>query len=248
MDQRVLDFSKDPILPEAFKGVDIRRIIYASGDANGGSDKSINMDMTNIEAYSKEGYNIFCCVEVDERNDNVVYLNNNKELNVVLCILTGNKEIDYKLLIQLFSGSIDLINTDDNRFYPGSRTCFELLKPGGKCRNVHRRFIVGQSRNARVAAPFHKFNSGWAKPNFEIEKQTYNTFTLTKAGKVFNEETNIKNLRAIQENKNSSIANNLRRKNAEQWEMKNKATRNNWKGGKITSSSKTKKRRVLRQK
>jgi hypothetical protein len=236
MDERVLDFSRDPVLPETFKNVDMRRIIYACGDALGGADKSINI--TNIEAYSKESYNIFCCIKMDNTNENIVYLNNHKELNIVVCMLTGDDGIDYKLLEKLFSGSIDLINTDDRRFYPDSKTCFEMLKPGGKCINVHRRFIVGQAINNSRAAKFYKFNSGWTRPNFEMEKQG-NVFTLTKTGSVFNDNTNTKNLRAIQEINNSRIANNLPQRNAEQWTMK---------GGKLTSSSKTRKRKALKQK
>jgi hypothetical protein len=239
MDERVLDFSKNPVLPVAFKGVNNRRIIYAAGDGYEGFIKRGNTRVTNIESFSKNRYNIFCCAEMDDTNANIVYLNNHKELNVVVCMLTGNEEIDYTLLVKLFRGSVDIINTDDKRFYPDSRTCFEILKPGGKCLNVHRRFIVGQTRNNRVAARFHKFNSGWANPNFEMEKQD-SMFTLTKTGRVFNENTDTKNLRAIQENKNSGIANNLRRRNAEQWEMK--------RGGNLTSSSKTRRRKVLKEK
>lgn len=238
MNERVLDFSKNPVLPEAFKNVAPRHVIYAAGDAFGGFNKQGPMDITNIEAFSKEGYTIFCCIKMNDTNENIVYLNNHKELNIVVCMLTGDDENDYNLLIQLFRGSIDLINTDDRRFYPDSKTSFEMLKPGGKCINVARRFLVGQTQNNSRAAKFYKFNSGWAKPNFEMEKQG-NVFTLTKTGGVFNDNTNTKNLRAIQEVNNSRIANNLRQSNAEKWTMK---------GGKLTSSSKTRKRRALKRK
>jgi len=224
MDRRILDFSKSPTLPRSFKNVKECSIIYASGDGFGGFDKNGNYRaITNIEAFYKEGYNIFCCAEISDDNENIRYLKDNKDLNVVLCILTGDTKTDFRQLIKLFEGAIDVINTDDVRFYPDSKTCFKLLKVGGICKRVHKRFIVGQSKNTLIAAPFQSFNSGWAEPNFIIvEKGKRNEFTLMKVGEDFNRDTNIRQLRNIQEESNSSLADNLRMRNALAWTMKSK--------------------------
>ena len=227
MDKRILDFSKDPVLPGSFKNVKECSIIYAAGDAFGGFDKMGNYtSITNIEAFYEQGYNIFCCAEISDDNENIKYLNDNKDLNVLLCILTGDNKTDFKQLIKLFEGAIDVINTDDVRFYPDSKTCFRLLKVGGICKRVHKRFLVGQSRNNLRAAHFHRFNSGWAEPNFIIlEKDKRNQFTLMKTGEEFNSNTNIRQLRNIQEETDSNLANNLRMKNAQAWTMRRRGGR-----------------------
>ena len=235
MDRRILDFSKNPVLPASFKNVKECSIIYAAGDAFGGFDKNGNYtSITNIEAFYQEGYNIFCCTEISDDNENIRYLKDNKDLNVVLCILTGDTESDFKHLIKLFKGAIDIINTDDVRFYPDSKTCFQLLKVGGICKRVHKRFLVGQSKNSLRAASFYSFNSGWAEPNFIIvEKDKRNLFTLMKVGEDFNRNTNIRQLRNIQEESNSNLADNLRMRNALAWTMKS-----NRGGGRYTSKRK----------
>jgi len=191
-------------------------MIYAAGDAFGGPNKN-NTSKTNIEAYTKLGYNIFCycCPPLDETNENILYLNAHPELNIVVCLLTGNNDIDYPLLQTLFNNSLDIINTDDSRFYPDSKTAFEMLKPGGRCLDVHQRFVIGQHK------PFYAFDLGWGEPNFSTLAYEKNKFNFLKTGLVYNETTDFSEFRKIQERRNENMANKLRRNNANLWNNPN---------------------------
>jgi len=185
MDRRILDFSSGGVaLPEEFTALEKKRMIYACGDAFGGFTKTgNNMRKTNIEVFSKLGFNIFCCV--GKSIDNIDYLTSKPELNVVLCIMTGNKDIDYPILENLFPSMLELISTDDTRFYPSAKVAFTMLKVGGLCEKVSRAYIIkGFVSGGRV----YTGDFQWGTPNFSIEDsdKLRRHFILKKAGKTFN--------------------------------------------------------------
>lgn len=206
MDNRILEFtslSKELTLPENFASVEKKRMIYACGDAKGGVDKR-NTRLTNIEAYSNIGFNVFCCVGKDPAN--VAYLTSKPELNVVLCIMTGHKYIDYLILERLFPNMLDLIATDDRRFYPPSETAFAILKVGGVCENVPRYFITGTiMTNGRE----YSEDLQWGLPNFSIEKLSNNLVTLKKIGSVFDTKAKYTNNIPNNTSHNEQIARKL---------------------------------------
>ena len=198
MDNRILEFkslSDELSPPENFAAVDKKHMIYACGDAKGGFDKSDKelYKLTNIEAFSNIGFNVFCCV--GKNPDNIAYLTSKPELNVVLCILTGHKYIDYLILERLFPNMLDLIATDDRRFYPPSETAFAILKVGGVCENVPRYFITGA---VMTNGSEYSEDLQWGLPNFSIEKLSNRSATLKKVGTVFN--TKAKYTNGIQNN------------------------------------------------
>uniref|UniRef100_A0A6C0IB38 Uncharacterized protein n=1 Tax=viral metagenome TaxID=1070528 RepID=A0A6C0IB38_9ZZZZ len=192
MDDRVIFFSDtgDNIrLPSRFKNENPKWMIYAAGDAWGAyfsyNSRNASLGKSNIEIFSEKGYNIFCCVELSDINLN--YLAEHPELNVVLCILTGDKTQDYEILKQLFYNSIDLIDTDDTRFYPSSDVAYNILVKGGICIRVPKQLRTG-SKAKRIF--YGKNNSGedlfaitgrnviadlgWASPRFrEISTDTF---------------------------------------------------------------------------
>jgi hypothetical protein len=192
MDDRVLFFSDngDSLrLPSRFKNESPKWMIYAAGDAWGAyfnnNSRNASLGISNIEAFSKKGYNIFCCVGLSDINLN--YLAEHPELNVVLCILTGDNTQDYEILNQLFYNSIDLIDTDDTRFYPSSDVAYNILVNGGICIRMPKLLRTG-SKAKRI---FYKKNSsgknlfaimgrnvtadlGWVSPRFrEISNDTF---------------------------------------------------------------------------
>jgi len=196
MDDRVLFFSDngDTIrLPNRFKNESPKWMIYAAGDAWGAyfnnNSRNASLGISNIEAFSKKGYNIFCCVGLSDINLN--YLAEHPELNVVLCILTGDNTQDYEILKELFYNSIDLIDTDDTRFYPSSDVAYNILVNGGICIRMPKLLRTG----AKAKRIFLKKNSsgkdlfaimgrnvtadlGWVTPRFrEISTDTFEKIT-----------------------------------------------------------------------
>ena len=139
-DERIIEFSKysvdDIYLPKKFKYEEPKWIIYAAGDGRGGYFEGRSSDITNIEVFSKKGYNIFCCI--GKEKENIEYLTKHPKLNVVICILEGEDKTkdDYAKLKKLFNDSIDLIDTDDTRFYIPSDIAYDLLVSNGICLNV----------------------------------------------------------------------------------------------------------------
>lgn len=203
MDRRILDFSSgDVALPEEFTALEKKRMIYACGDAFGGFTKAgNNMKKTNIEVFSKLGFNVFCCV--GKSSDNIDYLASKPDLNVVLCIMTGNKDIDYPILERLFPSMLELISTDDTRFYPSAEVAFTMLKVGGFCEKVSKAYIIkGFVSGGRVYPGDFK----WGMPNFSIENSDKGQrhFILKKDGKIFNTSARFTN------NVPNNISNNER--------------------------------------
>lgn len=242
---RLIEFCKEnPVLPSPFKDVEKKHMIYAAGDAYGGFNKQ-NNSQTNIEAFTNLGFNVFCCAELEASNENLVYLNAHPELNIVVCILTGNNKVDFPILRALFRNSLEEINTDDNRFYPDSKTSFEMLKKGGVCNKVHQRFIIGQDKKGPSWMPV---DLGWGEPNFKIIDQQRWTYNFTKTGTDYIPESNTSVFRTVQERNNAAYANRLRLENSVAWNM-NRASRkrgffNSEKGGKRKSKAKSRKNRL----
>jgi hypothetical protein len=159
MDPRIIQFKDAPsYLPNMFIPIEPKNMIYAAGDGYGGFMKNgADMEKTNIECFSKLGYNIFCCSETDipdSLRDNINYLQEHPELNVILCILTGDNSVDYPILQRLFDNSLSLISTDDKRVYPSATLAFSMLKLGGICEHVHISHIYN--------------NHQWSEPNFKL--------------------------------------------------------------------------------
>jgi len=184
MDKRIIDFSSgNNTLPEEFIPLETKRMIYACGDAYGGFVKGgNNLKKTNIEVFSKLGFNVFCCV--GKSSNNIDYLTSKPELNIVLCILTGNVDIDYPILEDLFPNMLDLISTDDIRFYPSAKVAFTMLKNGGICEKVSRAYVVkGTVYSGRV----YPGDFQWGNPNFSIVSiDKTRRLTFKKVGKTFN--------------------------------------------------------------
>jgi len=233
---RIVDFSiSNPVLPSKFIDVPRKRMIYAAGDAWGGFDKqNANRGLTNIEAFTKLGFNIFCCKDSpSESDDNLVYLNKHPDLNIVVCILTGINKVDFPILRTLFKNSLEEINTDDTRFYPDSESVFEMLKHGGVSLRVHSRFIIGQTKNTHKAIPWMPFDLGWGEPNFRIIKHERWLYNFVKIGMKYISESDNSIFRNIQEKNNAVYANRLRLENAAAWNI-NRATRKRGAGRKKT--------------
>lgn len=241
---RLINFSKEnPVLPISFKGVEIKRMIYAAGDSYGGFNKQ-NSNDTNIEAFTNLGFNVFCCVDLEEGNKNLVYLNTHPELNIVVCILTGNNKVDFSILRAIFRNSLDEINTDDSRFFPHSMTSFEMLKKDGVCYKVHQRFITGQDKKGQSWMPV---DLGWGEPNFKIIGQKRWTYDFIKTGTMYIHESDTAVFRKVQEQNNAAYANRLRLENSEAWKMNNVSRKrgffNSEKGGTRKSKAKSRKNR-----
>jgi hypothetical protein len=183
MDERISDI-RIPVghfikLPARFVDVEPKRMIYACGDAMGGKDKSGDLSITNIEAYSKEGFNIFVCVGDDDRN--MHYLSEHPELNIMLILLSGNPRADFVRLRKAFTGVLDTIDTDDHRVFPDSQTTFHMLKKEGTAQNVFHYIVFGNQ--------YRPADGGWGEPNFKHTKININVLQFQKKGDVFVEST-----------------------------------------------------------
>jgi hypothetical protein len=184
MDKRIIDFSSDPVLPEEFVVVKDKRMIYACGDGYDGFVKSDNsMNKTNIEAFAKLGFNVFCCIQKEPGN--IEYLTRNPDLNIVLCIMTGIAETDYSILQHLFPNMLELISTDDTRFYPSAKTAFTMLRVGGICERVSSAYII---KGGVFSGTVRVGDLQWGMPNFSIISIEKNRriVTLKKVGTKFN--------------------------------------------------------------
>ena len=229
VDNRILHFTNKTIrLPTIFVDVNPKQMIYAAGDGLGGFDKeekNINNKKTNIEIFTQLGFNIFVCAAYEKTN--IQYIRDNHELNIVLCIITGDNTIDYPILNTLFFNMIDIINTDDTRIYPSCKTAFNMLKHGGVCENVQKKLI----------------DNCW-KLNFDEEKinEKSNISSFTKRDQIFMNATATANTNT---NENATYNKNIKqRKNSWKiWHNKHPYT-----GGKRTKTFKNKRKTNKRQK
>jgi hypothetical protein len=208
MDHRIIDFRAEHVLPEEFVAVEPKRMIYACGDGYGGFTKAGNaLKKTNIEMFSKIGFNVFCCLYKNDANIN--YLMANPELNVVLCIITGDPRIDNPIFVRLFAASLSVICTDDTRFYPSAQISFALLKVGGICDRVHLPYhVVGTITGGRI----YSGDPQWGPPNFALVKlheSNHHVATFQKSTAEFNSAAKYKNTTEPNTSKNNAIARKL---------------------------------------
>lgn len=209
MDKRIIIFSgtEANVLPEQFVSVTAKRMIYACGDGYGGFFKTGNYkSKTNIQAFSELGFNVFCCV--GKNPGNISYLSEHPELNVVLCIMTGIPDVDFPILEQLFPKCLELISTDDIRFYPSAKTAFTMLKVGGLCDRVSRAYII---KGSVLSGSVRTGDFQWGNPNFSIESidETQRIVTLKKVGITFNTNAKYVNNVANNTSHNEKIARRL---------------------------------------
>jgi len=198
-DERIIVFSecKDAIdlckLPDNFISFEQKKMIYASGDGYGGYKKpkynNINKK-TNIECFSQSpnNFNVFCCLEME--TNNIEYLIANPTLNIVLCILTGDKNIDEKTLNYLFNNSISVISTDDKRIYPSAKLSFNMLKVGGICENLRYDKLIGSFNHDTLKIDEKDYDKYWGEPNF-IRDNYNNLEIFKKTSDKFIEDTNV---------------------------------------------------------
>lgn len=224
MDNRIIYFSgtETNVLPERFVSVKSKRMIYASGDGYGGFVKGENyMSKTNIQAFAELGFNVFCCVE--KNPGNITYLTENPDLNIVLCIMTGIQDIDYPILEQLFQNSLDIISTDDTRFFPSAKVSFAMLKVGGICDKVSTAYII---KGSILSGTVHVGDFQWGMPNFSIEsrEKSGKIITLKKVGTTFN--SNAKYVNNVPNN--TSHNENIARKLQNLYSAKNNFTEKSW--------------------
>lgn len=221
-DIRIIDFSNPKQLPENFTSVANKRMIYACGDQWGGFDKNVNsLKKTNIEEFSKIGFNIFCCVGVEPNN--IEYLRKNPYLNIVLCILTGDHTIDYPILERLFQNSLDCISTDDTRIYPSAKTSFTMLKLGGIAYRVHISYQV--TGYIDLNGKIYESDFKWGSPNFTEQENIDNLLTFKKISDIFDPNAKYIDTRYPNTSRNRRLVERL----VEQDNYHNRRLRDSWK-------------------
>lgn len=138
-DKRILDFREPNVsLPEEFFKISMRKMILASGD--GFRQRYFNKNhetITDIEyytTYTNPKYNIFCLLygyNDSEYEKNLEYLKINPTLNIVMCLINFDNELELNKLCSIFKNSITYINTDDIRFYIPGKYAHKLLLDEG---------------------------------------------------------------------------------------------------------------------
>ena len=195
LNSKILDFSDEYVnLPMAFHNEDPKWMIYAAGGGMG-TYYERNTNNTNIEDFYKKGYNIFCSHHEDFhlstnensndkllRNPNIKYLMEHPKMNIVLCILTGDSKKDYTILKKLFKSSIQLIDTDDLRFYPPADVAYDILDENGLCINVPRK-IIGEDDTWNKNIKFKKVDTSiYIKKSINGGKRRKNKTKKVKRG------------------------------------------------------------------
>jgi hypothetical protein len=197
-DERIIVFSECKAeidlckLPDNFISFEQKKMIYASGDGYGGYKKpkynNINKK-TNIECFSQSpnNFNVFCCLEME--TNNIEYLIANPKLNIVLCILTGDKNIDENTLNYLFNNSLSVISTDDKRLYPSAKLSFSMLKVEGICENLRYDKLIGSFNHDTLKIDEKDYDKYWGEPNFT--RDDHNLEIFKKTSDKFIEDTNV---------------------------------------------------------
>ena len=119
---------------------------------------------------------MFVCLGTE--TENIKYLRSHPELNIVVCALTDNFDLNYDILRRLFKDSIEEIATDDTRFYPDSYTTFTILKKNGFVRN----FFIGIALGSLSYNYPRTKDEGFGKPNFLYNSENKQ---LTKISNIF---------------------------------------------------------------
>ena len=130
----VLDFSdinNQLQIPQKFKYVQTKKMMLTAGDGN---NQFEGLTGLNIETMTQLGYNIFCCLPPDHINsggklkENLEYLSNHPELNIIICLIDLQNDLQLWKLTELFDEDVDLINSHDMRWYLPQNICYRLLK------------------------------------------------------------------------------------------------------------------------
>lgn len=131
--ERVLNFTinKDIVVPRTFQCVPNKKMMLTAGD---GDTTFEGLNGVNIKTMTKLGYNIFCCLPPYHYNsggklcENLRYLSKHPELNIIICLIDLQDELQINRLANLFEYEIDVINAHDMRWYLPQNICYRLLK------------------------------------------------------------------------------------------------------------------------
>jgi hypothetical protein len=140
MDYRILNFrNKNLELPSFFYQLNEKKLMLSAGDGIS-SYKESQFGISNIEIMSKYGFNIFCCIYEDDINSgchlkkNIDFLNKNKDLNVILCLIDLKNDLECAIFDKLFFNQIDYIESHDYRFFLPEKSVHNILKYNGICK------------------------------------------------------------------------------------------------------------------
>jgi hypothetical protein len=129
----ILDFTSNEAirLPDKFKYIQTKNMMLTAGD---GDSHFEGLHGLNVETMTTLGYNIFCCLPPEHINsggklkENIEYLSKHPELNVIICLIDLQNDLQLWKLAELFDEDIDLINSHDMRWYLPQNICYRLLK------------------------------------------------------------------------------------------------------------------------
>lgn len=129
----ILDFTsnEEVIIPDKFKYITLKNMMLTAGDGNSHFE---GLNGLNVETMTQLGYNIFCCLPPDHKNsagklkDNIDYLLTHPEVNVLICLIDLQNDLQLWKLAELFDEQIDTINSHDMRWYLPQNICYRLLK------------------------------------------------------------------------------------------------------------------------
>ena len=140
MEDRILNFrTKNLELPSFFHQLNEKKLILSAGDGIS-SYQGSPLGICNIESMTKYGFNIFCCIYEDNINSgchlkkNIEFLNKNRDLNIILCLIDLRNDLECVLFDQLFFKQIDYIESHDYRFFLPEKSVYNILKYNGICK------------------------------------------------------------------------------------------------------------------
>ena len=180
----IIDFTKNdkPKIPNHFQYVQIKKMMLTAGD---GDNAFEGLKGLNVETMSSLGYNIFCCLPPEYDNsggklkENLEYLSKHPELNIIICLIDLQNDLQIWKLAELFEETIDIINSHDMRWYLPQNICYRLLK---KNENSHCIIIknpveyisqlcgydINDKKNRKLYLTM-KDNFGFDKPNWNCQ-------------------------------------------------------------------------------
>jgi hypothetical protein len=183
-DSRILDFRKNLqqlSIPDSFKENKDYNLMLTAGDGKSWFGDYEN-GILNLVSMPHYGWNIFCCVYDGDMkgtlDDNIKYLEQKPELNVLLCLIDLNNMEECQKFGTLFEGQINKINSHDSRWYLPTDICYKILKPDGVC------YLMNISWNDKILMKQELFNFNTPKWNCNEERSEengmYNIYKCTK--------------------------------------------------------------------
>jgi hypothetical protein len=141
-DPRILNFKRDLtdiVIPERFKQNREYNVMLSAGD--GSSDYNGRSGL-NLQTMPQFGWNVFCCIgsggdSASKLKDNIKILQDKPELNVLICLIDLTSLDECEKFGVLFEGSVDKIDSHDQRWYLPEAICYKVLKTGGSCYVIH---------------------------------------------------------------------------------------------------------------